>query len=287
MTSISAQPVARPPLTPASALLLGLALSVAWVGGNLLLPALAPSGVPSTAARLGIYVAVLLGLWQALERTPFAADRRLAVWLAIAIPLTLWLALAWSLAIEGAFRPVPGAGRVPRLPIAIFLPLIVGLPLLLRSRAIAAVLDATPAHWLVALQVYRILGGIFLVNWAHGTVAGIFAWPAGVGDMLTGIMALPVALALAAGSAGAWRAAVLWNIFGITDLAVAVTLGSLSSPGPVQLFGFGIPGAQLGTYPTVLTPAFAVPLSVLFHALSLRQLRRGAVHVTPARVPLS
>lgn len=287
MTSISAQPAARPPLTPASALLLGLALCVAWVGGNLLVPALAPSGIASTAARLGIYAAVLLGLWQGLERTALAPDRRLALWLAIAIPLTLWLALAWSLALQGAFRPVPGAGRVPRLPIAIFLPLIVGLPLLLRSRALAAVLDATPAHWLVALQVYRIFGGIFLVNWAHGLVSGIFAWPAGVGDMLTGIMALPVALTLVSGGAGARRAAVLWNIFGIADLALAVTLGALSSPGPVQLFGFDIPGAQLGTYPTVLTPAFAVPLSILLHALSLRQLRRRAAHMAPARVALA
>ncbi|HEX6841579.1 MAG TPA: hypothetical protein VF113_08615 [Stellaceae bacterium] len=287
MTSISAEPAVRPRLTPAAALLLGLALSVAWVGGNLLLPGLAPSGIASTTARLGIYAAVLLGLWQGLERTALAPERRLAVWLAIAIPLTLWLALAWSLAIQGAFRPVPGAGRVPRLPLAIFLPLIVGLPLLLRSRALAAVLDATPAHWLVALQVYRILGGVFLVNWMHGAVSGIFAWPASVGDMLTGIMALPVALTLAAGSAGARRAAVLWNIFGIADLALAVTLGSLSSPGPVQLFGFDIPGAQLGTYPTVLTPAFAVPLSILLHALSLRQLRRRAAHIAPARVALA
>jgi len=285
MTSVSAEPAARPPLTPASALLLGLALCVAWVGGNLLVPALAPSGIASTAARLGIYAAVLLGLWQGLERTPFAPDRRLWVWLAVAIPLTLWLALAWSLALDGAFRP--GLGRVPLLPIAILLPLVVGLPVLLRLRAIAAVLDATPAHWLVALQVYRILGGIFLVSWAQGSVAGIFAWPAAVGDMLTGVMALPVALTLASGSAGARRAAVLWNIFGIADLALAVTLASLSSPGPLQLFGFDIPGAQLGTYPTVLTPAFAVPLSVLLHALSLRQLRRSAAHIAPARVALA
>ncbi len=274
MTSVPAETAARPPLTPTAALLVGLMLCAAWVGSNLLFPGLAPSGVPSTAARLGIYAAILLGLWQGLERTAFAPERRLAVWLAVAIPLTLWLALAWSLALEGAFRPLPGSGRVPRLPIAIFLPLIIGLPVLLRSRAIAAVLDATPAHWLVALQVYRILGGIFLVDWAQGSVAGIFAWPAGIGDMLTGALALPTALALASGSAGGRRAAVLWNIFGLTDLAVAVTLGILSSPGPVQLFGFDIQGSQLGTYPTVLTPAFAVPSSVLLHALSLRQLRR-------------
>jgi hypothetical protein len=35
-----------------------------------------------------------------------------------------------------------------------------------------------------------------------------------------------------------------------------------------------VPNVLLGTYPTVLTPAFAVPSSILLHALSLRQLRR-------------
>jgi hypothetical protein len=33
---------------------------------------------------------------------------------------------------------------------------------------------------------------------------------------------------------------------------------------------------QLGSFPTVMIPAFAVPSSILLHALSLRQLRRLA-----------
>jgi hypothetical protein len=36
------------------------------------------------------------------------------------------------------------------------------------------------------------------------------------------------------------------------------------------------PNTGLGLYPTVLTPAFAVPSSILLHVLSLRQLRRAA-----------
>jgi hypothetical protein len=165
-------------------------------------------------------------------------------------------------------------GASPRLPIAIFAPVIIGLFFLLRSKSIAAFLDATPAPWLIALQVYRIFGGIFLVNWMHGTAAGIFAVPAGIGDMLTGIMALPVALLLASGSERGRSAAMAWNIFGLLDLAVAVTLGTLSSPGPFQIFGLDIPASLAGTYPTVLIPAFAVPSSILLHALSIRQLRR-------------
>jgi hypothetical protein len=283
MTSVPAEPAARPLLTPTSAWLLGAGLAAIWVGANLLFPALAPTGVPSAVTRLAIHAAILAGLWLGLQRTGFTPGKRAAIWLAVAVPFTLWLAVAWSLALDGVFQPIPDVAGLPRLPVAIFLPLIVALPLLLRSRSIAAVLDAMPATWLVALQLYRVFGGIFLVNWAQGIAPGLFAWPAGIGDTLTGIMALPVALALASGSAGGRRAALLWNIFGITDLAVAVTLGFLSTPGPLQQFGFDIPVSLIGTYPTVLIPAFAVPSSILLHALSLRQLwrrRAGAVSAT-------
>jgi hypothetical protein len=124
------------------------------------------------------------------------------------------------------------------------------------------------------IAVYRIFGGVFIINWAHGLAPGVFAWPAGLGDMLTGIAALPVALLLASRGAGARSTAIKWNIFGLVDFAVAITMGNLRSPGPLQMFGFDIPASVAGTYPTVMIPAFAVPSSILFHALSLQQLMR-------------
>jgi hypothetical protein len=250
------------------------ALAALWVGINLIFPGLAPTGIPSVVTRLGIHVAILTGLWLGLSRTGFSAGKRWMLWLSVAIPFTLWLAVIWNLALGGVFQPIPGAGGLPRLPIAIFVPVIVGLLVVLRSKSIAAYLDATPGSWLVALQVYRIFGGIFIVNWVNGAAPALFAWPAGIGDMLTGIMALPVALLLASGAEGARRAALAWNIFGLLDLAIAITMGALSSPGPLQLFGFEIPASLLGTYPTVMVPAFVVPSSILLHVLSIRQLLR-------------
>ena len=249
---------------------LGSALAAFWVGINLAYPGLNPSGIPFAASRLAIHALILLGLWLALSRTEFSATKRVTIWLSVAVPFTAWLALVWNLAVSGFFQPV--AGDVPKVPIAIFAPIAIGLFVLLRSRSIATVLDAAPASWLVALQVYRVLGGIFLVNWVHGTTAGPFAWPAGVGDMLTGIMALPVAFQLATGTESARRIAIAWNVFGVLDLTVAITMGSLSTPGPLQIFGLNIPAAF--GYPTVMIPAFAVPSSMLLHALSVWQLRR-------------
>jgi len=254
--------------------LLGSALAAAWVGVNLAFPGLAPTGVPSVVTRLGIHAAILIGLRLGLSRTDYSASKRVIIWLSVAVPFTVWLAVVWNLALNGAFQPNPGVVRVPKLPIAIFAPVIIGLFVLLRSKAIAKLLDATPAYWLVGLQTYRIFGGIFLVNWLHGTTAGAFAWPAGVGDVLTGIMALPVAYLLATGAEKGRGAAMAWNIFGLLDFAVAITMGFLSNPGPFQIFGLDIPASLAGTYPIVLIPAFAVPTSILLHGLSIRQLRR-------------
>lgn len=249
-------------------------LVAAWLGLNYVLPAINTSGVPAMAVRLLIQIALALGLWLGLERTELTPGQRRAVWLAVTIPLTLWLAVVWNAALAGVFRPGRG---VPLLPLAIWLPVIVGAPLLLRSRRLGQVLDAMPASWLVGLQVYRVLGGIFLVGWASGTLAGIFALPAGIGDMLTGLMALPAAYYAATGTVEGRRAAVGWNIFGLVDFAVAITLGTLTAPGPLQLIATGVPSIGAGAYPGVLVPAFAVPSSILLHALSLRQLRRRAL----------
>jgi len=252
-------------------LLLGGALAASWVGINLAFPGLAPTGIPSAVLRLGIHIAILTGLWLGLARTEFPVSQRINIWLGVAVPFTLWLAVAWNLAINDFFKP--SLTGFPMLPIAIFAPVIIGLFVLLRSKSIASVLDATPAAWLIALQVYRIFGGIFIVNWVNGTAAAAFAWPAGVGDMLTGIMALPVAWQLASGAENGPRAAIAWNIFGLLDFTIAITMGTLTTPGPFQILGLDLP-ASLGTYPTVLVPVFAVPSSILLHALSIWQLRR-------------
>ena len=166
------------------------------------------------------------------------------------------------------------AAPMPVLPLAIFLPVIIGAPVLLLSKRVAQVLDAMPVTWLIALQLYRVVGAMWLVGALRGTLPGVFGWPAGIGDVLTGLFAVPAAIAVATGTAQGRRAAIAWNILGLADFAVAITLGAITSPGPFQLIVPDVPSIGAGAYPGVLTPAFVVPSSILLHALSLRQLRR-------------
>src|SRR3954452_12247084 len=254
---------------------LAAAVTMVSVALNLAVPGLAPTEVQQTVTRMIIHATILVGLWVGLSRTSFDRRSRLALWLALAVPFTAWLGVVLGVGVDGVFRTRPGAG-IPALPLAIFLPLLVGVPVLLRSRRVGQILDATPPAWLIGLQVSRIFGSAFLVAWAQGNLAGTFALPAGIGDVAVGLLALPVAIYLQSGARGGRAAAVAWNVLGIVDLVNAVTIGTLSTPGPLQHIVPDPPNVLLGSFPTVLTPAFAVPSSILLHALSLRQHRRSA-----------
>jgi hypothetical protein len=269
----AAVPAGIVPPRPAWRSLLWIApLTLLWTLPIYWQPIISASGVPTTAARLMTYGLIGVGLWLGLESTDLTPGQRRTTWLAIMIPYTLWFAVAWSAAINGAFRT--DASRLPVLPLAIFLPVIIGAPLLLLSKRVGQMLDAMPVTWLVALQLYRVFGSWALAAWLRGALPGVFALPAGIGDVLTGLFAVPAAIAVATGTAQGRRAAIAWNIFGLADFAVAITLGLITSPGRFQLIVPDVSSIGAGAYPGVLTPAFVVPSSILLHALSLRQLRR-------------
>lgn len=270
MTAAAIETLAASPRQPWRSLLWIAPLTALWIALTYWQPGIQASGVPNTFNRLAILVMIAVGLLLGLERTDLAPSQRRNVWLAVMIPLTLWLAAVWSMAIQGVFRPGNGP---PLLPIAIFLPVIVGVPIVLTSKRIGQVLDAMPTTWLIALQIYRVLGAVFLVAWARGAAPGLSALPAGIGDVTTGLLAVPAAIWLASGSEDGRRVAIAWNIFGLLDLTIAVAIGQMIA---LQVIVPSVASAGAGAYPAVLAPAFAVPSSILLHAVSLRQLRRAA-----------
>jgi hypothetical protein len=259
---------------------LAAVVAAGWFGLNLLAPDLAVGRVPF---RLGVTLAVdgviLYGLWRGLARAGVSRAPRALAWAAVAIVLAAWIATIWTLAANGVFQR--GLGEVPTLPIAIIVPVVVGSIVLTRSRAVGSLLDATPASWLVGVQVYRVLGGMFVVYWIRGTMPAAFALPAGIGDVLTGLLALPAAVWVASGSPIGRRIGIRWNVLGLIDFAVAVTMGMLTAPGPAHLLALDHPNIQIATFPTAMVPGFIVPFSILLHVLSLRQLKRMRGTATP------
>ena len=67
-----------------------------------------------------------------------------------------------------------------------------------------------------------------------------------------------------------------WNIFGLVDFTIAITIGMLILPGRFQVIVPDVPPTGMDLFPSVLTPSFVVPSSILLHAVSIRQLLRRA-----------
>ena len=206
-----------------------LPLTLGWTILIYWQPVISASGFPTTVHQLTAHGLIALGLWLGLERTALTSDQRRATWLAVMIPYTLWMAVAWSGAINDVFRT---GTRIPALPVAIFLPVIIGAPLLLLSKRVGQVLDAMPASWPIALQLYRVFGSWALVAALRGALPVVFGVPSGIGDTLTGLFAVPAAIAMATGTVQGRRSAIAWNILGLFDFTVAVTL--VQSPRPVR-----------------------------------------------------
>src|SRR5256885_9185534 len=112
--------------------------------------------------------------------------------------------------------------------------MIIGAPLLLLSKRVGQLLDAMPTTWLIALQLYRVFGSQWLAYWLGGLLPRLWALPAGTGDVLTGLFAVPAAIALATRTGEGREAAILWDNLGLAELARAHSLGIIIPPRPVQ-----------------------------------------------------
>jgi len=183
----------------------------------------------------------------------------LAAWFFFAI----WLGVSGALNAHGA--PPVGIAAAIVLPLAVFLidrrrgsPLFGGLTRL-----------ELPA--LIALQTFRIIGVVFLVAWAGGTLPAGFALPAGIGDIAVGLSA-PFAAAAARRRPAHLRLVRLWNIVGTADLVIAVTSGVLHGRSPIGVLAGSIPTDVVARYPLSVIPTFFVPLALMLHLSTFRAL---------------
>ena len=197
-----------------------------------------------------------IGLYVGISSLPGENSRRLRWAVGSAAVLAVWLIGLVLLAADDFFRT-----DGPRIPFALLTTLAAGYLLLFSSTC--AIISSIPQHWLIGIQTFRILGSVFLVRYFQGQLPGVFAIPAGVGDVLTGLFAPLVAYWWVAGKPYARTAAIAWNLFGMADLVNAFVLGALTGGG-----GGGI------VFPIVLIPIYAVPRAFLVHSYSLIGLLR-------------
>jgi hypothetical protein len=247
------------------------------------------AGMIGVITRPAIVATILFGVWRALGRANVSARARVSAWWWTVVFLAGWLVTVWVLAVRGAFASLSNGSAIAQLafvPLVILILLGAALFATMRSAVLTAALDTAPLSWLVGIQVYRVLGLVFLLAWSRGFLPGYFALPAGIGDALVGVLAIPLALGLRSDSLFVRRLALGWNILGIVDLVNAVSMGVTSAVVQLQAAppsgGSAAAVSPLLLYPLVLVPTFGVPLALILHSLSIRQLHRRGASLTPS-----
>jgi hypothetical protein len=220
--------------------------------------------------------AIFYGLNKALADASWPRPERLRAVTVSAAILLGWLAVAFGLSAAGFYHVT--ANGIPTIQYGVVLPILVGVFLIFRSKLAWRILDAVPQPWLVGVQLYRALGVVFLILYAAGQLPGLFALPAGIGDVAVGLSAPFVALAYARNPRAAAGRVRSWNLLGILDLVIAVTTGFLTAPSlitPIEVH----PSSELMTMlPMVMIPVYLVPLSIVLHIASLVKLHRAQVY---------
>jgi hypothetical protein len=121
---------------------------------------------------------------------------------------------------------------------------------------------------LIGLNSLRVLGVLFLILAASGRLSGPFPYFAGIGDIVTGAVAIPLALGIARTGRVPASAVRRWNLFGTLDLFVAVSLGIASSNGsPMQLIHAGVGSEAMQHLPFCLVPTVLVPFFLITHGV--------------------
>lgn len=193
----------------------------------------------------------------------------------LALVLAAWLLTVSLLGARGAFFGAPGAPPLALL-VAFAVPLLVFSIALRASGAFRAFALGVDPRVLLAMQAWRFAGFGFLALQAHAILPAYFAWPAGVGDMAIGLTA-PLLMSVLnrrpefASSSGF----VVWNLLGVLDLVVAVSLGAVGSF-LLTRSDTTITTIPMAGMPLVLIPAFLVPLFLMMHITALLQARHRA-----------
>jgi hypothetical protein len=198
--------------------------------------------------------------------------------------LALWFAVVILSGAAGVIARPPGTPPVPIL-IAVTAPVLVFLGAYWAWPSFREDVLSLDLSLAASIQAWRAAGLGFLALYAHGVLPGAFAWPAGLGDIAIGVTAPWVAQALVRRPGFKFsRAFVVWNLLGILDLLVAVSVGGLSS-----MLASGSAGeattAPMAQLPLVLIPAYLVPLFFMLHLAALFQARRQALPVVQVSRP--
>jgi hypothetical protein len=188
----------------------------------------------------------------------------------------LWIGTQASLAAAGAFGGALGL-QVPLIGVMVVLPVLVMAIAWRVWPAVRSTLLAVPMSLLIGLNISRVIGAFFLFLAAAGRLDGPFPISAGWGDVITGVAALPLAVAVARRGTSIGGSIYGWNVLGLVDLVVAVGLGTISFNGFIlQLIKSGVGSDAIQGLPWSMIPTVLVPFYLIVHGIIFAQLHEAS-----------
>lgn len=137
------------------------------------------------------------------------------------------------------------------------------------------IIDSNTSSSIIRFQLFRVVGGFFIIAFLFGQLSGYFALPAGLGDIITGIFAIFFGKVIQESSIKYKQWSYLWNLIGILDLVVAIIMGIVTNPGPFQISSLtNAHVTPIYLLPLLIIPSFIVPLALILHIISVQKLKR-------------
>ena len=200
-------------------------------------------------------------------------------WAGLAGLLAAWFGAAYVIGTERLLVN-EGAALIPPIAITVAIPVAVFAAIYALSPRFRDFILAQDIQTLTMLQHWRIIGFVFLPLYVFDVLPGLFAWPAGLGDVAIGLAAPFVVARII--REGAWQSSaglVRFHLLGLFDFVVAVVTAGLSAGAFPGLITGGITAAAMDVWPLNLFPSFGVPIFIILHLsvlLKVRHLRRAS-----------
>ncbi len=185
--------------------------------------------------------------------------------------IVAWFIVALSASALQAFTADPARPPIA-LGLAVLIPVVVFATWFAMSQGFRHYALSLNPRTLTVVQSWRIAGFVFLVLYTYNILPGLFALPAGWGDLAIGATAALVSMTLA--NPQHRNGFIAWQALGIADLVTAVLLGTSAR----FIDPHGITTQPMTVLPLSLIPTFAVPLFLILHIICIAQARRWPAH---------
>lgn len=192
------------------------------------------------------------------------------IWYSIFGFYVLYFVYVSILSLKGTLSVVampPKVAMLTTLPLTLVLFLIVGNTGLFKKLLRFITLES-----LIKVHIFRLIGAFFILLYFYHLLPASLAFSSGIGDIITAVLAFPVANMVSKGKPGSTKALYAWNIFGMLDIVNDVIIATIIAKHTMFTGERG--DLEMTIFPFVWFPAFA-PATILFlHTAIFRKLNQ-------------